>query len=1032
MDFYGFELVNDEAVLTEERAKKRHTDELKAYIIHDNVLYLPTDSRLYRVLSAYTAKRSISIDEYIKSLGFERTKDRPLSVSEEEADMQVHPCTGTFLERLFSEYPLIGSYVLKPETLEKLNANAGKYIDAVLRNPQKKLSAQAEMELTVALINYAKGWKTEENGNFWGYITLQFGYRDNNGRVLRILQNSLENAMKRNGRLFVEDIRGRAFKTTAVIHALTTRKSWMALFDFLFDFYKDNLNWRAVPGDPLLGVMVQLLKTKLTGDGEDMELTISSHVYSFQEGIRKLILLRPLFAQTLFEKLIGRIDALIRSEAATAKSYEEQLCDDWFREKLSSIAGARKTDRQGQSAAREIAIDYSKIRARYVLKNENCIQLSLPDIRIKGETLEKAEVTLLLGDNPVLRQRLKWYGNELGKTLIGTAVTVPSIPEGSESIALRMKISCDDQVIYDSGDDLYRRILVFFGENEVTAESVKSGNYSFVVPIGTEIKAQNAEITEMEAFLVPGLKAFFLELSDGFVITAGERLLSYDSENGSEMRVIAPEESASLPQVTLGNHEYFFARQNSACTFLFNDREYTRHFVLLKNGERIDFLSLPSSEHGKAFLFPFSGEKGQCRLQVINLVDERLLFDRCFFIIDRAECSFDREFYYSASDYKNAQYHICIDDYQETASFDASDDEIRIPYGEGILHALIPKVILEESSGSWHTGSGVAVYVGDVPQNSLLKITSPPSIKVQLYLGGGSLQYDGKGLAAVGNAIHAVTPGHDPCAALEMRLEGRRYSQTYSLGTIYFKERFLKQPVFWTEESTLYWDRGGGFVGKTDRQFRLELIDKSGDKTDFTLEEDTQSIQFHQNMPAGNYRYAVSIETRSLFSVTREVIAEGDCVIGDKNVLRFLDRRIVLEAVTDEDREDSGHISIRPCYIDQISFLGIEDTSEGLCPVYQGVMYSVGQGDRRYEFSYDAHTNSRGIKKMPVNPVRIVYVGDAALCITDPDGDGLYYYRFYDKANARNVYALTDYEYTKETKQRYSTADLYSYRTERI
>ena len=74
--------------------------------------------------------------------------------------------------------------------------------------------------------------------------TLQFGYRDASGAVLRLLQSSLENSLKRNDRLFLEDANGRAFKSTAVVHALSTKKSWMALFDFLFDFYKNNLDWK--------------------------------------------------------------------------------------------------------------------------------------------------------------------------------------------------------------------------------------------------------------------------------------------------------------------------------------------------------------------------------------------------------------------------------------------------------------------------------------------------------------------------------------------------------------------------------------------------------------------------------------------------------------------------------------------------------------------------------------------------------------------------------------------------------------------
>lgn len=489
--------------------------------------------------------------------------------------MEVRQSDGTFEDKVFAMYPLIGSRILKPETVDKLNENARKYIDLVLREPWTKLSLRAEMQITLALINNAKNWKNEENNNFWNYITLQFGYRDASGSVVRLLQSSLENAMKRNQRLFLEDANGRAFKTTVVIHALSTKKSWMALFDFLFDFYKSNLNWRVIPNDPLISVMVHALQQKLSGGNEeDVELTISSKAYSFQEGIRKLILYRPVYTRNLFERLIGKIDSLVNSETKKVNTYEELLCEEWFKEKIIAIANTKKSERQTQVTQRDVAIDYSRIRAKFILKNETDVQLK--------------------------------------------------------------------------------------------------------------------------------------------------------------------------------------------------------------------------------------------------------------------------------------------------------------------------------------------------------------------------------------------------------------------------------------------------------------------------LSEDTEYIILPEDMPIGNYQFEISIQTGGLFKRAKEVVAVGDCIIGDKNLLRFMNRRIVVESITDEFKEEAGHILIRPCYIDQIQYCGMEDTSEGYCPVYSGILYTTGYHGERYEFSYDVHTNKKGITKMLVNPVRIVYISNTALCITDPDGDGLYYYNYYDRSLESVVFALTDHEYTKANKQKYSNADLYSYRTERV
>lgn len=104
---------------------------------------------------------------------------------------------GKFEDKVFAHYPLLGSKILKQETLNKLNENTRKYIDTVLRDPLTKMTLRAEMQITLALVNNAKSWKSEENSNFWNFISLQFGYRDMNGAVVHLLQTSLENAMKK-------------------------------------------------------------------------------------------------------------------------------------------------------------------------------------------------------------------------------------------------------------------------------------------------------------------------------------------------------------------------------------------------------------------------------------------------------------------------------------------------------------------------------------------------------------------------------------------------------------------------------------------------------------------------------------------------------------------------------------------------------------------------------------------------------------------------------------------------------------------
>ena len=447
----------------------------------------------------------------------------------------------------------------------------------------------------------------------------------------------------------------------------------------------------------------------------------------------------------------------------------------------------------------------------------------------------------------------------------------------------------------------------------------------------------------------------------------------------------------------------------------------------------IEFDSLEQSDNGLAFTMPFDGEHDTVRIQVINLANERLMFDRTFVLISEADCCFNREFYYNASDYDGAEFYADIDDFHEVVPFGKDEAEVRIPFRDGELHADIPKITVSETSGAWLQEPQPAWYIGHIPQNSFLKVTTPARVNIQFLVGGKDILYDGQGLVTIGNVLQSFG-GTDSFndAEVVMRVAGQTQSASYSLARVFFKERFLKRPSLWTEEQKLLWDQGGVFIGTSGREFTL-LLSSADDKLfEFKLSEDTEYIILPEDMPIGNYQFEISIQTGGLFKRAKEVVAVGDCIIGDKNLLRFMNRRIVVESITDEFKEEAGHILIRPCYIDQIQYCGMEDTSEGYCPVYSGILYTTGYHGERYEFSYDVHTNKKGITKMLVNPVRIVYISNTALCITDPDGDGLYYYNYYDRSLESVVFALTDHEYTKANKQKYSNADLYSYRTERV
>lgn len=275
------------------------------------------------------------------------------------------------------------------------------------------------------------------------------------------------------------------------------------------------------------------------------------------KGIRKLILYRPVYTRNLFERLIGKIDSLVNSETKKVNTYEELLCEEWFKEKIIAIANTKKSERQTQVTQRDVAIDYSRIRAKFILKNETDVQLILPDIRLKNEEIKKATLYVSCNGREVMQQNLSWYGNELGKTLNGVAASISVGSQEDSLLNICVRIKCDDEWIYDSEESLHRNVLLFYGGAEISANQVKRDHYTLVVPKMSEVKTENTDIVEIDSMKNAGLKAFFLELKDGYVLSVDGRLIAFDSENGTDLKVITPSESTSLPTVTIQDTERY-------------------------------------------------------------------------------------------------------------------------------------------------------------------------------------------------------------------------------------------------------------------------------------------------------------------------------------------------------------------------------------------------------------------------------------------------------------------------------------------
>lgn len=1016
---------------------RRHTLELQKHIVYDNVVYIPASSSMYGILNTAAYHSGMNLADYIKYLGFERTQDRPIAQDDgSEADMAVRPSSDDFIVQAFDKYPLVGSMILSPEQRESVLQDAKKIIDEKLSNSSGRILPREKAILTLALIQYAKDWDPEDHSKFWVYINKQFGYRDKYEKIKKQLRDALETTLRRSNRLFIEDESRGWYRGTAVLHAFAPKKSWMAFFDFLFDFYKTNLNWTIVREDPLIEVMIQSLIQRFGADSseENIDISISSKAYSFREGIRKLILLRPKYARSLAERLIRIIDSFINVRSEKITTYEEQLCQEWFEGKLAEISRSTKTKRTRNSEPSEVILDYSKIRAKYRLKNETELQIVLPEVRLLYGTSSDLTIKIYNDGTLIESYSAEWYGNELGRTLKSQVIKLSNLLKNCDSVRIQIRLLDGENCIFNSEERLYRNRIIFNGQNEVIDQRIIPGNYMIFLPSSEQIQVERGESpTPISAHQVANFQAFFLELRAGFIVWIGSKIAYFDrSETDTEFYIRSPKESESLPRYIANEEDFELANRTSSCQIVLSHPENAKRYVLQKDRKRVDLSTLESDEEKRFYFLPLENEMDICRIQVLDLSEENLLFQRNFLFVEKVDCEFNREFYFSQEDFREASVKVHVDNILEEVDFSMEDDFVSLSFRDGELQIPVPKVTLTETTGEWLDHSASAWFIKQIPQGSQLKITKPSDVLAEILIGEEKILFDRDGIIKIGNKLHSLTSVQNiPSIKLQVLLKGNREHHVYPLARIFLKEGFLNRPKLWEENHLLYWDKGGAFIGQSNTKFKLTLTMDSHEPMNFDLDLDNDFIPLPESTPEGEYNFTISAVFPNVFKREVKEIAGGRCIIGDRNLLRFQNRRIQISKITDEYKI----VEIHPCYIEGLEFKGIEETSEGRCPVYSGTLYrNIFKNRNKIEktpYSFQQMTDEKGVVYEKINPVKIIYIGETTLSITNELDDGICYRKTYDDFT-NTEYALTDQEPNEKNKAHYSLVDLYLYTTERM
>lgn len=937
------------------------------------------------------------------------------------------------LVRIFAENPLIGNKRLSEKYKRKLFEYTKGYIDQRIESPLVEFPPQVNMQIALAVITFAKEWDYSDESAFWAYITSQFGYRDDTGEIRNILSQAVYLALKYTDRWFISSKSGNYYKSTIVVHALSPKRSWMYLCDFLFDFYKNNLHWTYVPGDPLVERMVRALRAKLSTDDKSDEdkLEISNKYYLFQEGICKLVRFQPGYSVKLFSRMLERIDALINHKENDAELYVDELCDKWLAGKLTDDAAV---DKERKHYTREIAFDYTRIFPRYVLKDETEVFVTFPDIRLSATEFSKVTLKVSVGDDGVEEQPLSYYGNELGKTLNGFAINVENcISKGDGSLHLRTELFCDEEKIYDSGHSLYRKILCFRGKKECDVNALEPGSYSVFCPRARKLDFEHTDVSDIET--IPSWNAYFVKLEAGFAVTSGTEILAFDGSQTDAGTVLRAMEPGAVGHVGFSKdgHQYQVLAKPENVILLAHEKPDPRKVIISMNGKAIHLSGLQEdvAENRVAYLLPLEfNEEGLSEYQVIDLENDRILVRNAYKLVPGISVRFSREYYFEGDDFSNAAVTVALENRPNAFFFGPQDEYIRIPVDDGRLEISIPKIsILSSERRDWSASS--IYWINDIHEAETIQIVYPEDNGISLRVGGMEVSSDESGKFPLGKAVlsYANVEANDGQIDVKLFIDHGSYQKSFTIGRIATKEQFVSEPSFEFFDNNLYWNHGKGFLGNRDASLLLRLS-KGNWQQDFPLDLAGNLVLENPQIDIGQYDYQIIKSSDNIFLQEEKVMAQGSLFIGDRNALRFQKSLMQVTHLTYMDGEKNRRVELHNTFIDQIEYQGIQfvDSEGRECPVYKGTLFYTGSYGTRHEFSVKAGNAADGTCLSKVNPVTVIYINDGTIGITDEDGDGLYFVRTYNETAMANFYQLTDIEPTAKSQSAYNTADLYGFK----
>lgn len=910
-----------------------------------------------------------------------------------EAQVPAEPADAFALaDGVFRKYPLAGEYVLTDDEANMLYQSASRTVQKVLRG-DTRITVRENVVLVLETIELLKYWSSdlpeerEGSVSFWDYIFLQYGFQAGRSdtardRLYRHFCGAIRNTLGHYKRFFSPAEKTQQYYTTLLLHALAPQRSIEGLFNILFDFYVENLDFQYVPEDTSYKQFTKGMRARWNSGvvvQDDLQLR-SDAVFS---GLQTLFSERPGYMAVLCDGLVEKMDALLRGEESKldpGRNGWDQLLVQWYQKK-SSAERIRVQGERREKKTEYVATTAERIFVRCALENE-LVGLRVPCIRLQEVGEHRPLLRVLQNESIIHQEELKVTGNDLCLTTRSRFLPLRDTNFNfSAPLHLRAEITYLGKSIYDSGQKLKRDFLLF--DPSGNDRAVKTGRAFLFAGNASDVSFSQAGILQLNH---PG-QLYRLELrADSSVAVDGREIFAGSEASAQFRRYIAPGPLRNLRGID-GGEELDLFQGPFTLSLALPQGENPLLYRLSLDGESGDLkafqgedgtLSIPSAQSAK-------------EVHSVRLVDIRtglVRYEYRYAILPGCACRLDKTLYRSGMDKaellltwegRETRLTLPVSQGESTVSFSLPEPGFTLEADVPALHCtLLGKNAFQAPEALWHK---------DIPAGEFVQIRAPEGWRCRLMLGAREIPAPDGLHYELGNELRSGRVFRET-ESLGLVLSKGAERVQFKLTDIVFVPRFL-QPPLEVEDGALLWRGTDTFLGDVGGRFTLELDLPDGMHTFQTSSGEDKTLEESFSCPDGRYSYRVLQKSGSVFAPGPiKILYRGDLLVGDANAFRFRDREVHVHTALcwDFDREALKSVKMRNgCGIlCGLTYVEISAPSEEEVPMphYTATLYFEDARGQRHPFN--SNPNSKGFEL--VNPVQVWLVNDRLLvlrCVTD-------------------------------------------------